>query len=988
MSGKTIIRFFFISLLSGFSILLPAANPAPEIDTAWADSILRSLTVEEKIGQLFMVPAYSNRGKKGIAEVDRLIKEYHIGGIIFMQGGPVRQVHFINHFQSVSNIPLLVAQDAEWGPAMRLDSTLVFPRQLTLGAVKNPDLIYDFAEEVARQCKLLGVHLNLAPVVDVNNNPLNPVINDRSFGENRYNVTLRGLMYMKGLQDHGIIACAKHFPGHGDTDKDSHKTLPVIHADRARLDSVELFPYRILISQGLMSIMSAHLLVPALEQEENLPSSLSPVVINGLLRSRMGFDGLVITDALTMKGAGEAERPGDVELQALLAGNDILLFPKDIPAAIYRIKDAINQGILSAEQLDEHVRRILLAKAFAGLDHYQPVSDSALVYALDNPYVRVLKRKLIASALTLAQDKENLIPFRQISRKRFAVLTIGGGDNSTFAARLSAYAPFDVFRISKEASRAEWDRLQKALSKYDHVVTGLFGMSRWYSRNYGVTAQAQQFLQRLNDQHRLVLCLFGSPYSLGLFPGLETVLVAYGDDTDYQDLAAQALFGGIPLEGAIPVSAGFEYPFGTGLERKEVLRLSFSLPEAVGISSMALAGITRIAREAIDLKATPGCQVLVAVKGKVIYNHAFGYFTYDKRLKVDRNDLYDVASITKVAATTLSLMYLYDRGLFSPYKTLDYYLDDLKNTTLGRLLIRDVMTHTAGLKPWIPFYAATVADSIFSEYYCETQEPPYTIQVADHLYIRNDYPDTIFKLIREAELKPKGRYKYSDLGFYLLRKIVEKLTNRPLEEFVQEKFYLPLGMYHTTFRPLEKFPRNQIVPTELDTIFRRQLVHGYVHDPGAAMLGGVSGHAGLFSTAEDLAILMQMLLNKGLYGGKRYLKDKTVQLFTARQNNRSRRGLGFDKPEPDPEAIGPTSKLVSLKTFGHTGFTGCCVWADPEYEVVYVFLSNRIHPTADNKKLISENIRTRIQDIIYQSLSKGTYEEQLALGMTDSLNIH
>jgi len=979
-NGFTLLFLLWINVFAGKpGYLNPASAPLDDID-----SLLNKMSLDEKIGQLFMIPVYSSKGKNEQNKIANLINQYHIGALIFMQGNPAAQKNMITYFQSISKTYLLIAQDAEWGPAMRLDSTIVFPHQLTLGAIQDPQLIYDFGKEVARECRLLGVNMNFAPVIDINNNPRNPIINDRSFGENRYSVALRGLMYMKGLQENGVIACGKHFPGHGDTDKDSHKTLPGVNGNRARLDSIELFPYKVLIPQGLMSIMSAHLFVPALDNTKNMAASLSPKIIQGILRDDLGFDGLIVTDALSMKGVSNYHQPGELELKALLAGNDILLFPEDIPKAIVQIKQALSNGTLSLDQLDNHVIRILKAKVFAKKNQQNLPQEKNLNRLLNNQYVQVLNRQLYAHALTLVKDRHHWIPLKNLSKYKLAALSIGAGSDNLFLEKISKYASCDIYHIDKNAGQAQFDRLLKQLSHYDRVIVGLHDMSRYYSKQYGINQSERFFLKKLNYQNRLILTVFGNPYSLKYFPDFKHLLLAYEDNDYTRDLAAQALFGAVIIQGNMPVSASETYPFGTGLIRDTLIRLGYNYPVSMGMADDMALQIDQIAHEAIQTGATPGCQIFIARNGQIIYDKAFGYFTYDKRIKVQTDDLYDLASLTKVAATTLSLMYLFEQHLFNPNLPIGYYLKSLGKTAVSTALIKDIMTHTAGLKAWIPFYLKTIADSLFDEYYCHYREEPYTIQVANQLYIRKDYPDTMYKIIRETPLKRKGHYKYSDLGFYLLKQVVEQLTKQPIEDFVQKQFYQALGLHYMTYRPLEKFGLNQIVPTEYDSVFRKQLIQGYVHDPGAAMIGGVSGHAGLFSNAENLGILMQMLLNGGAYGGDTFLKASTINYFTRRQNNKSRRGLGFDKPEPNHNYIGPTSELVSLKTFGHTGFTGTCAWVDPQYDLVYVFLSNRVHPTAKNKKLITENIRTRIQDVIYESMDKGTFEERYSLGMADS----
>lgn len=981
---KTIASAFFIIALLLFSTGT-VANPLHgenslndgfvdlTLGNAWTDSILSGMTLDEKIGQLFMIPAYSNKGLKHKKEIQGLIEKYHIGGIIFMQGGPVRQANMVNHFQSVSKYPLLMAQDAEWGLGMRLDSTHSFPRQLTLGAVKDPRLIFDFGAEVARQCKMVGIHINFAPVVDINNNINNPVINDRSFGENRYAVTLRGLQYMKGLQQNGVMACAKHFPGHGDTDKDSHHELPLIKHSFKRLDSIELFPFRLMAYQGVMSMMTAHLYIPALDSTTQVASSLSKKIVSGILKDRYNYKGLIITDALSMQGAKDNTGPGSMELKAILAGNDILLFPSDIPKTVSAIKQAITEGEFPLDELDQRVKKILNAKKWSGLDAFTPLETDSLYEKLNNPNVVSLHRQIIAHAATLITGKKDLVPYAEINTTKTATLKIGSASNQEFLKQFQKYADADHFEIEKNAAKTKFDEMAANLAKYDRVIVGLHNMSRFSSKKFGITDKTIAFLNALQDKTGMLLIVYGSPYSLKKLAKQKNILLLYEDTEISQLTAAQILFGGLPAKGLLPVTATDRFAFGNGIIHKNAIRLSYGLPEEVGMDSRKLEEIDRIVAEAIYNKATPGCQILVARNNKVIYSKNFGYHTYENKQRVQSEDLYDLASLTKIVGSTVSIMGLYENGEVNLSKTLADYLPSLANSNLKDLKLKDVMTHTSGLKAWIPFYKTTIVDdTLFEAYYCYEKDEIFCIPVADGLFMRADYRDSMKEIIVSTSLKNPGRYKYSDLGFYLFKEIIEEITKYPMDSYVNTQFYNPLGLRTMTYKPLLKFPVESIVPTEFDSVFRKQVIRGYVHDPGAAMLGGVSGHAGIFSNANDLAVFMQMLLNKGSYGGKRFLKAETIELFTKRQNNKSRRGLGFDKPETNPKKGNPASDNAPAVSFGHTGFTGTCTWVDPKNNLVYVFLSNRIYPTAENRKLISMNIRTRIQDVIYEALLEGT----------------
>lgn len=936
----------------------------------WVDSIFNKLTEEQRIAQLFMVAAYSNRDDKHKEEIKTLIREYGIGGLIFFQGSPTKQAQLTNEYQALSKVPLFIAIDGEWGLAMRLDSTIAYPRQIALGAITDTKLITEMGKDIARQCKRLGIHINFAPDADVNVNPNNPVINDRSFGEDKLNVSLKALAYMEGMQSEGVMACAKHFPGHGDTDSDSHLTLPVIKHDRERLDAVELYPFKVLINNGVQSVMAAHIHVPSLDSTPNLAGSLSPRITTDLLKKELGFQGMVFSDALNMKGVSGFFKPGEVDLKAFQAGNDVLLFAEDVPRGIQLFTEALRDTVITREDVYKSVKKILTAKFEAGLNKYRPVELRGLTADLNQPASLWLRQRLFEEAMTLVKNKNSLIPFQKLDSLTFASVSIGAKAQTPFQEMLGNYAPIEHFHIRKDASAEEFAQLQKMLATYKVVIIGVHDMNRQSSKNFGVTDAALNFINAVSQKSKTATVVFGNPYSLKFFEKADWLLMAYEEQAAAQQAAAQVLFGGIAAKGQLPVTASAQYAAGVGLSTPAPARLKYSYPEDAGISSKYLAAIDSIVLASIADKAMPGCQVLVAKDGRVIYKKAFGTFTYDKATPVKTTDLYDIASITKIAATTLSLMRLYDDRRFQLNRLLSDYLPGLDSSELKSLVMKDILLHQAGLKSWIPFYQSTLVDSVYKKYYAFEKKDSYVIEVAKNFYMRKDAVDSLYKQIYRSKLNAKKDYLYSDLGFYLFRLIVEKLTGEKFEQFTDEMFYKPLGLSTMTFNPLEKFSVDRIVPTEDDKTFRKQLLQGYVHDPGAAMLGGVSGHAGLFSDANDLAIIMQMLLNRGEYAGVRYFTPTTVSLFTRKQEDKNRRGLGFDKPEIDLYKPRSTANDASPRTFGHSGFTGTCVWADPDYNLIYVFLSNRVNPSADNQKLIKNNVRTQIHQAIYDAMKK------------------
>lgn len=981
MIKKVIASFLLLLLLisafvsQGFRPIEENANP-PFItnDTKWVDSVFAKLTPEERIAQLFMVAAYSNKDKKHKDEISKLIQENKIGGLIFFQGGPVRQANLTNYYQSISKVPLLISIDGEWGLAMRLDSTPQFPRQMALGAIQNDSLIYEMGREIGRECKRMGIHVNFAPVADVNNNPQNPVIGSRSFGEDKYNVARKAAAYMKGLQDEKILANAKHFPGHGDTDSDSHKTLPLINHSKERMDSLELYPFKQLIKQGLGSMMVAHLSIPAYDTTRNTASTLSKAVVNDLLKEQLQFKGLVFTDALNMKGVSKFFKPGEVDVKALLAGNDVLLFAEDVPLAIMAIKSAIDSGLVTQSEIDLRCKKILLTKKWVGLDKYKPVNVNNLYADLNNPTAYLINKKLAENYLTLLSNKDNIIPIKNLDTLRIASVAVGPKQKDEFQKMLGSYTSIEHFVIDKDARKEEFDSLLKKLKPYNLVVVAISNTNSNPKKDFGTTPQQEYLLKLLRKQSRVVLNVFGNPYILTKFPEAEkvdAVLWSYEYNEFTQQLSAQLIFGGIPAKGKFPVTASPKFSLNTGITYASTTRVRFVSPAEMGINEKKLSMIDTLALKGIKENVYPGCQVLAIKDGKVFYNKAFGYHTYDNKKKVETTDLYDLASITKIASSTAALMKLVDEKKINLDDKLGAYLPELIGTNKSDIIIREMLTHQAGLPAWIPFWQRTVdkAGAYRPGIYSSFPNDTFSLRVAESLYMNKNYADTLYKKLVDCSVADKHEYKYSDLGFYFLKKIIELKGSMPLEDYVSNNFYKPLGLKTMVYKPRNYFPLDVIVPTENDTKFRKQLVHGDVHDPGAAMMGGVAGHAGLFSNALDLGVLMQLFLQKGEYGGSKFIDSSIVNEFIKCQYCKdNRRGVGFDKPETDPNKTNPVCDCVSYLSFGHSGFTGTLAWADPEKNIVYVFLSNRVYPNADDNKLAKSGIRSQIQSVIYEVL--------------------
>ena len=936
-----------------------------ENSNAWVNHVFDSMTVDERLAQLFMIEVRPTYGTQHLAQVEKTIQEHQVGGIIFFKGDPKQQVRLTNKFQELSKTKMLVAIDGEWGLSMRLSNTISYPYQLGLGGIKDDQVIYSMGREIGRQCKRMGIHVNFAPVIDVNNNPNNPVINYRSFGEDPDNVGKKGWAYARGMQDAGIIACAKHFPGHGDTDVDSHKDLPVINHSLDRLHEVEFKPFKYLIDNGIMSVMTAHLFIPAIDSNKNVAMSISDKAINGILRREFGFDGLSFTDALNMQGVAKYHPNGELELKALMAGNDILLAPGDISKAKKMIKEAMADGRLSEDYVWDKVRKILSYKYSMGLYDFSPIQEYNLISDLNNVSAKHINYQLVEQELCLLNDTHAIIPINPHKKHKIVSIAVGNGSYNEFQKELKKRGDVTLKSISKNASYNEFETMKQLIDKFDIVIVSMHNTSK-YPPSYGITNQMSHFINDIGHHPNVLLVDFGNPYNLKNIRNQNAILVAYEDKNAHHIKAAQAIFGVHGIDGKLSVSVG-DYKSWTGKETTPILELSPGLPEEVGMSSDKLDEIDAIAKQAVISRATPGCQIMVVKNGRIVYDKSFGTHTFSNSTTVKKSDLYDIASITKVAATTLSIMKLEEDGFLSIDDKLVKYIPELEGTNKSNMTIRMVLEHRAGLKSWIPFYTSTISNVYVKDSIYSTTPTDSHTYIGNDLYILSSYKNEIYKQIYDSDISEVGQYRYSDLGMILMKNVIERVTGTQMEYYVDSVFYKPMNIQRLTYLPLDKFPKTSIVPTSISPDMRTGLVHGFVHDPGAAMLGGVSGHAGLFSNTESLAKLMKMLLNGGYYNGEQYLKKSTIEKFTSKQSSISRRGLGWDKPELNPRYTNLASDYASPSCFGHTGFTGTMVWADPTYDLIYVFLSNRVYPNQENKKLQREHVRTHIMDVIYQS---------------------
>ena len=943
------------------------AQPKKKLQTPekWVDSVYNQMSFNEKVGQLFMVAAYSNRDEKHLKELLSLVQNNNIGGVIFFQGGPGRQAVMTNKLQAASKLPMFVGIDAEWGLGMRLDSTYVYPWNMTLGSIQNDDLLENMGQQMAEQSKRMGIHFMFAPVVDININPLNPIIGNRSFGESKENVATKAAAIMRGLQENQVYATAKHFPGHGDTATDSHYSLPHLDFDKKRLDNIELYPYKKLIKDGLASVMVAHLDVPALESTKGVPTSLSYNTITKVLKDDLNFKGLVFTDALNMKGVTNHKAPGDVDLAAFLAGNDVLLFAENVPLAIEKFNKAYENKEFTDERLAHSVKKILLYKYKAGLNQYKPINTKNLYNDLNKQEYTDLSYKLYENIITVVKNNKNIVPFNN-TKQSIAYVKLGDDLNDTFIEALQANQPITIFNHYQIEDHLD------DLKAFDVVIVG-YHKADGVWKKHDMTANEITLLDNISKNNKTIFVSFVKPYALTAvkdFSKFEAVVLGYQNNIMAHRKATDVLFGMQAANGKLPVSIGNTFKAGEGIKTKANKNLRYGRASEEGFNEKKLSEIDNFVNTAIRNKYTPGAQVLVARHGKIVYNKSFGNMSYDDKTPVTNHTIYDLASLTKMLGTLPMVMKMYDDGKLRFDQKLGDLLPEFKKTDKTNITVKELLTHNSGLIAWIPFYKETLDANgkPKKELYQATSSKDFNLQVTDNLYLKSDYKQNILETIAESKLGKK-EYKYSDLNFILLAEIVERSYKKPLNELVNDNFFDKIGASNLTYLPLTKFDVSQIAPTEIDNYYRYTTIQGYVHDMGAAMFGGVAGHAGLFGNALDVAKMMQFFLDKGTFNDEKLLSEKTLNDFNTcyycKEGNR--RGAGFDKPQLGKS--GPTCGCASMKSFGHTGFTGTMAWADPEKDLVYVFISNRTYPNADDNKLSKANTREDIQQVIYDALT-------------------
>ena len=947
----------------------------------WVESRLAKMTLKEKIGQLFIhtVPLHDTEANR--KNIRNAIKEYKIGGILFSDGKVVNQVTLTNYAQELADIPLMIAFDGEWGLNMRLKEIPAFSRNRVMGCIQDNELLYEYGKEVARQFREIGVHVNFAPVADVDNNPLNPVINTRSFGGDVRNVTGKVIAYSRGLEDGGVLSVSKHFPGHGDTNVDSHKALPVLKFTRERLDSIEMYPFRKAIEAGLGGVMVGHLEIPALSKK---PSSLSPEILD-ILQEEFGFKGIAFTDALEMKGVSNNL---NVCAQALMAGNDMLLPPRNLKREMDGVLAAVKAGKLTEEYLTEKCRKVLTFKYALGLHEPPFIQLSGIEKRLNRPSTQDLRDRLEKAAVIVVGNEGGVLPM-DVDLKNTAILNIGkSSEGKIFHQQLNKYMKVDRILAHPDSITT----LSKRLAKYDRVIVAI------HTEKY---AAYQGMLATLASKLPLSYVYFTplkNIYRKGVaWKKAASVILGHVGSATVQQFVAEVMMGREKATGRISVEVkDYRLP-GEGVDLESTKKYR---PEDYGMDASVLSKVDEIALEGIKAKAYPGCQVLIMKDGLPVYDKCFGTFTYEDSKKVEPEHLYDIASLTKTTGTLLAVMKLYDEGKFGLTDPISKYVPAMKGSRKGRITIEDLLYHQSGLPGSHPFYREAINDSSYTggffkgridanhhlrvdrrlyvvddfkykdEYLSSASSEDYPLQVAENLFVSPSFPEKILEMIASDKVPLRDRrYRYSCLNFVLLKEMVEQISGMPMDEYLEKEFYAPMGMKSTLYNPLRRFQPEQIVPTiQKDYLRGRKELRGYVHDEIAAFMGGVSGNAGLFSNARDVAKVYQMLADGGQYGGKRYLSLETCQLFMNKKSRISRRTLGFDKPEPTP-GKGPCADEAPKEVVGHTGFTGTCAWADPKNGLVFVFISNRIYPRPfDHKGLMTLKIRPRIQQLMYQAL--------------------
>lgn len=912
----------------------------------WAERTIRGMSLKEKIGQMVMVEfngIFAHEKSEYFLNLKRYVEEDRVGGLIIFRSEAYEAATLINRLQKLAKVPLFIAADFERGAASLFPHAVSFPTNMAIGATGSEEFAYLQGKIAGEEARALGIHWIYAPVADVNNNPDNPIINIRSFGEDPQKVARLAAAFVRGAQEAGVIATAKHFPGHGDTSQDSHSELAVINADKSRMYSVELVPFKAAIEAGVDAIMTAHVALPRFASEPNLPATLSRDILTDLLRGELGFKGLIVTDAMVMGGITNAYWTGEAAVAAVKAGADMVLMPPDGRVAIDALLRAVERGEIGEERINESVRRILAAKAKLGLHRKKFVDIDALAKLLGSPENQSKADAMADRSITAVLNKDGVLPVDARRVRRLSSVVVLDEPDSTLGSVLERELARRAEDLTRERidSRSSPEEIEAALEKAaraDLIICSTFVQVKAWKGTVALPEKQARFVERLLALGKpAIVIAFGNPYVIRQFPQVRNYLCAYGYADVAQRSAARALFGEIDVSGKLPISLGPEYPAGSGLDIPRLdMRLADAEPEAVGISSERLEPLYALIERGVQERAFPGAVLLVGRRGKIAVRRAFGAFDYSESAQPMTTDaIFDLASLTKVVGTTTAAMILFERRRLDLEMPVYRYIPEFgREGGKEKVKVKHLLTHSSGL-------------------------PAY-----ERLFLELKGKESFIKRICQMplEYEPGSRAVYSDFGMILLGEIIERVTARKLDEFYRAEIFQPLGMMETMYRPPRSLLK-RIPPTE-DDPWRKRVVRGEVHDENTYAMGGVSAHAGLFSTADDLAKFCQMMLSGGIYDHRRILRRATIEKFTRRQDwvPSSSRAMGWDTPTPG----GAGGSLLSPSAYGHTGFTGTSIWIDPERELFVIFLTNRVHPTRENDKI--REYRAKVHDAVVNAL--------------------
>ena len=950
----------FLGLFLTFFLFVIGCTNTPKSSNKWPEKVLRKLSLREKIAQMMiyrMHLKYENITSEKWAEITELISSDGIGGIHLWSGDGSSSLAFINDIQKRSKVPIIFDADIERGFGQRFPSGTDFPPMMAITATGNPKNAYEVGRIVATESRAAGVHWNLSPVVDVNNNPLNPIINTRSFSENPDIVSEFSLEYTKGLQNHGMIATAKHFPGHGDTQTDSHSSLAMIPSDSSRLWSLELKPFMALTKADIDVVMVAHVHAPDYQPEADDPATLSSFWVTDILKNRLGFTGAIITDAMGMGGITKNYSDGYALVKAIQAGCNIIIQNYDLTSNIDIVEKAVLDGDIPIEQINLSALKMLELKQKVGLNLNPYTSLDYMMENISTKENKEIATRIASEAITLVRDKKGLLPLNSSGKDTLYVIDIYDQEfkhtRSTISSRIiSEKFPVRSIQIDESDSKPVLDVIIKGIPKNSQVLINAFvSPKEWKDRIFFPDNETYFVRELIKKSDRIILASMGTPYLLQDFPEVSTYLCAYKGSYLMQNALADAIIGLEDISGHLPISIPGLYKIGSGIFKEKELKIEEVSKYKPGTEVKRVlyktAGsnkshIQSLMESAIEDGAWPGGVLLAAKGGNIFYHQGHGFHTYERKRPVRSSDIFDLASITKVVSTTSGIMKLVDQNKINIDKPVASYLPDFigkkKNhkKQKSKITIRDLLSHSSGLPA-------------FKQY--------FKMEKTKELIMESIYDTEPIRAIGDTTI-------YSDVGAIMLGEIVEKVSGYPLEVFIDSMVFEPLGMSTTFFNP-PKEKLHRIIPTEIDQ--KGNLIHGYVHDENAHILGGVAGHAGLFSTAKDLAIFSQVMLNRGIYGWKRIFKQGTVDLFTSRADlvSESSRCLGWDSPS------GASSGGVYLSddSFGHGGYTGTTLWIDPDNEIIVILLTNAVHPNRKNKDPKYFDWRHRIHSAVYESLS-------------------